>query len=208
MSVTPLERLAALHGIEPGYHDVFGAWHAPSEATQRALLAAMGVDERSSEAIDTALAEHEREHWSRVLPAVAVLRSGGLRNGLRIHLREASLARTLALRIVEESGEQREERIDPLALTRPEVMERGELQVHAFTLPLPADLPEGYHHPTILEGGAALGGATLVVAPDHAYLPRALEDGGRVWGSTVQLYGLRSARNAGIGDLADLRACA
>jgi len=39
-----LERLAALHGVEPGYHDVFGKWHATPEACHRALLEAMGVD--------------------------------------------------------------------------------------------------------------------------------------------------------------------
>jgi len=27
-----LERLAALHGVEAGYHDVFGQWHATTEA--------------------------------------------------------------------------------------------------------------------------------------------------------------------------------
>ena len=208
MNPTPLARLAALYGVEPGYHDVFGAWHAPGEDTQRALLAAMGVDAGSAESIEAALAQHEREHWSRVLPAVAVLRPEALRAGVRIHLREASLARALAWRIVEETGQHREERIDPLALARLEVAERGELHVHAFTLPLPGDIPEGYHRLAILEGGAPLGEATLVVVPAHSYLPRALEEGGRVWGSTVQLYGLRSARNAGIGDFADLRECA
>ncbi len=208
MTQTPLEKLADLHGVEPGYHDVFGAWHAPSDDTRRALLAAMGVDASTALAIDAALAAHEREHWSRVLPAVLVLRAGALRAGTRIHLREGSLARTLAWRIAEETGANREGRIDPLALARIEVHESSELHIHAFTLPLPADLPEGYHRLTILEGGAVLGEAVLAVAPSHAYLPPAIGDGGRVWGCTLQLYGLRSERNAGIGDFADLRACA
>ena len=55
MTQAPLERLAELHGVEPGYHDVFGKWHAPSEETRRALLAAMGVDAATPEAIDAAL---------------------------------------------------------------------------------------------------------------------------------------------------------
>ena len=41
----------------------------------------------------------------------------------------------------------------------------------------------------------------VVVAPARAYAPQ-----GRSWGIAVQLYTLRSARNAGIGDFADLRA--
>ncbi len=208
MTQSPLGRLASLHGVEPGYHDVFGKWHAPREDTQRALLAAMGVDAGTPEAIATALAEHESRHWSRVLPEVAVLRVASLGTGIRIHLREASLSRTLAWRIAMEDGGHREERIDALALPRLEVFERGDLRVHAFMLPLPTDLPEGYHRIAIVEGAAVSGESTLVVAPERCYLPRAIEEGARVWGSTVQLYGLTSARNAGIGDFADLRECA
>ena len=40
--------------------------------------------------------------------------------------------------------------------------------------------------------------------PSRAWLPPALERRGRRWGIAVQLYGLRSARNWGIGDFTDL----
>ncbi len=45
----------------------------------------------------------------------------------------------------------------------------------------------------------------LRIEPGACYRPEALESGGRVWGFTVQLYGLRSERNWGIGDFGDLR---
>ncbi|HEX5318850.1 MAG TPA: 4-alpha-glucanotransferase [Stellaceae bacterium] len=64
---------------------------------------------------------------------------------------------------------------------------------------LPAGLPLGYHR---LD--TASGTATIAVAPARAYLPPALDDGARSWGLTAQLYGLRSARNWGIGDFTDL----
>ena len=40
---------------------------------------------------------------------------------------------------------------------------------------------------------------------DRCHQPEPLELGARLWGFTVQLYGLRSARNWGIGDFGDLR---
>src|SRR4051812_27753809 len=44
------------------------------------------------------------------------------------------------------------------------------------------------------------------VEKSRCYQPPLLDADGRVWGFTVQLYGLRSARNWGIGDFGDLRA--
>ena len=52
----PLDRLAALAGLEPGYHDVAGIWHETQPETKRALLAAMRLD---SEAADAAIARLE-----------------------------------------------------------------------------------------------------------------------------------------------------
>jgi (1->4)-alpha-D-glucan 1-alpha-D-glucosylmutase len=55
-------------------------------------------------------------------------------------------------------------------------------------------------------GPPAKGKSTLHVEPGRCYQPEILEKGGRVWGFMVQLYGVRSERNWGIGDFSDLRA--
>jgi (1->4)-alpha-D-glucan 1-alpha-D-glucosylmutase len=47
--------------------------------------------------------------------------------------------------------------------------------------------------------------ATVRLEPGRCYEPALLAQGGRIWGFAVQLYGLRSKRNWGIGDFADLR---
>ncbi len=65
-------------------------------------------------------------------------------------------------------------------------------------LPLPPDLPIGYHELRPLDGRAA---RRLIVAPARCHLP----EGFRTWGWAVQLYALRSRTSWGIGDLADLR---
>jgi hypothetical protein len=48
--------------------------------------------------------------------------------------------------------------------------------------------------------------AKLKIRPGRCHQPELLERGGRVWGFMVQLYGVRSARNWGVGDFGDLRA--
>ncbi len=63
-------------------------------------------------------------------------------------------------------------------------------------------LPWGYHRLTV-EG---LPGSTLLIcAPQRCHEASAVAEGGRLWGMAVQLYGLRSPRNWGMGDFGDLR---
>ena len=53
--------------------------------------------------------------------------------------------------------------------------------------------------------GTRVPGKIKSLEKQRCYQPPLLEEGGRLWGFTVQLYGLRSARNWGIGDFGDLR---
>ncbi len=200
-----LERLAELCGVERGYEDVFHEWHETPATAIRAVLAALGVKAASDAEIEASIAEVERDARRRVVPPVTVLRAATLRGGVRIHVPEGALARTLAWRIVEEDGELREERFDPLNLKPAGEFDVGDRRVHAFELPLPADLREGYHWLSILESGAAIGEGMLVVAPDAGYVAPAIAEGERLWGASLQLYGVRSQHNAGIGDFTDLR---
>src|SRR3954462_7113355 len=47
--------------------------------------------------------------------------------------------------------------------------------------------------------------ARVELEAGRCHQPEMLEQGGRVWGFMVQLYGVRSKRNWGIGDFGDLR---
>src|SRR5437899_252342 len=53
--------------------------------------------------------------------------------------------------------------------------------------------------------GPARKPARVALEPGHCYEPELLARGGRIWGFAVQLYGIRSQRNWGIGDFGDLR---
>src|ERR671935_2717985 len=47
--------------------------------------------------------------------------------------------------------------------------------------------------------------AKVSLVPGRCYEPELLAQGARLWGFVVQLYGLRSKRNWGIGDFGDLK---
>ena len=72
----PLDRLAEHYGIVPAYTDNWGRRHEVSEATRRALLAALGVPVASDDELRSSLERIEVEAWSEALPPVAVLRAG------------------------------------------------------------------------------------------------------------------------------------
>jgi 4-alpha-glucanotransferase len=61
--------------------------------------------------------------------------------------------------------------------------------------------PLGTHQLSLTVDAYARALVRVLVVPERAHQPR-----GRVWGIALQLYTLRSARNHGIGDFADLRA--
>ena len=205
MTDASLARLAGLCGIEEGYHDIWGAWRATAPETQRRLLETLGVDTNDAAASARAV---ERGRWEHVVAPMTVVRRAALARGIRVQLPEAALARSLSWRLVEESGETHEERMDPLALERIEELARDDWRAIAFRLPLPAEVPDGYHRISIFAGASLLGEGLVALAPDRCYLPSVLTEGARLWGATVQLYGVRSSRNAGIGDFTDLRRCA
>jgi 4-alpha-glucanotransferase len=77
------------------------------------------------------------------------------------------------------------------------VLESGEER--APPARLPGGLPLGWHR-LVHPGGER----RLVVAPGRCHLPDWLARGGRARGWAAQLYGLRSRRSWGIGDLGDL----
>jgi 4-alpha-glucanotransferase len=64
----------------------------------------------------------------------------------------------------------------------------------------PPDLPEGNHRLQLIDASGYSEDAPLIVAPARAFGG----DFDRCWLLAVQLYGVRSARNWGIGDFGDL----
>lgn len=195
-----LHALAERMGIEPEYRDVRGQVMRASEETQRALLAAMGVPAPDEAAAQAALQALEREAWRHALPPVLVLRDAEPAPAIALTLPAATqrLAWTLTL----EGGETRAGEAVFGELAAVSAAEAEGRQMERRLLPLPPDLPWGYHRLAVTPGE---GSAAIIVTPGRCWLPPALARGERLWGVSTQLYLLRSATDWGIGDYGDLR---
>ncbi|MEW6164317.1 MAG: 4-alpha-glucanotransferase [Pseudomonadota bacterium] len=176
-----LRALADRCGVADEYHDIWGGHHPTSTYTRQAILTAMHFPP-ARVAADPAglLAGLEREEARRPLPPVVVVRAGAT---LRIPQRLPGARWTLVLE-------------DGTADAGGHCPDNGDLE-------LPAPETTGYHRLDFRQGDAAHT-LPLIVVPARCHQPAALEDGGRRWGLTVQLYGIRSGRNWGIGDFGDL----
>ncbi|WP_374228123.1 4-alpha-glucanotransferase [Streptacidiphilus sp. ASG 303] len=168
-----LAELAAAHRVDTEYDPGSGPV-AVSRDTLVAVLAALGVDASTPEAVRAALEEHRRRAAARLLPPCVVARAG----------RQVSVAVPAGAELWVELEDGGVRRVAAGAGTPARV--------------LPPDLPLGRHtlHARLPDRTAA---APLVVAPARLEpLP------GRSWGFLVQLYSVLSERSWGMGDLADL----
>jgi (1->4)-alpha-D-glucan 1-alpha-D-glucosylmutase len=202
-----LDRLCACCGVLPCYRDIWGTDHPASDATKRALLAAMGMPADTEEAAAASLDRCEQREWTSPLPPVLVVRAGALPHCIAIALPEHEAGGLYRWRLCRESGSEMAGECVPDSL---EEAGRYTLDGRAFVrrmLPLDIEIEQGYHR-FLLEPADGRGAAAemrLIVAPDACYQPPAIQGEGRVWGFAAQLYGIRSERNWGIGDFGDLR---
>ncbi|MBV9825760.1 MAG: 4-alpha-glucanotransferase [Alphaproteobacteria bacterium] len=174
-----LRHIAGLVGIGAHHQDALGVWHDVSEDTLAALIGAFSLPTDPQQAAEALAAERDAAPFGLGTAEVVTQDTRYLR------LRTSGNGAIDWCCQLEEGGELRGACHD------------GEVQL--------PELPLGYHRLT-LDGGGDIAGITLIVAPNSAYLPPALQYGARSWGVTTQLYGLRSATDWGIGDFSDLAA--
>jgi 4-alpha-glucanotransferase len=204
----PVHRLARFLGVLDEYTDNDGQLHRITDETCAALLAAMDVPTASDAEVLAYLEKLERERQREILPPALVIRQEELTAGIEIGLPESVVEAEephWCLRVTDgadETGKLRAEQ--SFAST---VKPRESEAWLCFRLPITREIPLGYHHLRIvsMKRGHTIAETTLIVTPSRAYLPPALENGGRTWGPAVQLYGLRSRSNWGMGDFSDLR---
>jgi hypothetical protein len=137
--------------------------------------------------------------WAEALPPVRAVAAGS--GAWSVALRVPLAMRTLRWQLTDEAGRVVDGEADAASLHETARAERDGTWLCERVLQMATALAAGYHRLHI----DGLPGETLLLAtPGRCYRPPAVRDGGRVWGTAVQLYSLRSPRNWGIGDFSDL----
>jgi len=197
-----LDRAAALWGIEPEYEDTWGRRHVTRPEVEQAILETLGVRTGSLEQLDQTAEERLWQEWSGLLPPVVVLGEEGRTLHLSLPWERTGCPVRLAVQL--EDGSQRGWDLNLEGL---ETSCWAELRGRTFVrklVPLPEDLPLGYHDLRVALEGGPTATTRLILCPDRAYMPAVIGDGKRTAGLAVAFYGLRSARNWGCGDFTDL----
>ncbi len=164
----------------------------------------LGVHVESAESIENALAQARDGAVRRLVEPVALIDAEATSASVTISVPARLDGAMLRWRLTEEAGTLRSGECSVGKLPRLQEREAGGEDFVSRRLELDWRLSEGYHRLELELDGQPGAAATLIVAPARCWLPPSLEGDGRLWGCSVQLYGLRSARNWGIGDLGDL----
>ncbi len=202
----PLDRLCALYGVAVGYRDPAGDEHPVPDSTRRALLGALGVavgdEERERASLESAL----EAEWTRVLPPVLVVRQGVEALELELSLPSDVAEGSLHWSLLEETGRRVEGILDleTQGTARQRWIEGRAWERRHLSLEPPSE--PGYHRLELRsqQDRLLLAATQVILAPARCYLPDGVSGEHCVWGLETQLYGVRSARNWGIGDFSDL----
>jgi 4-alpha-glucanotransferase len=200
---TLVERLAKARGIGDAYYSYKGELKQFSLTTKAAILRAMHCQIDDVAALQLQIQESEATHPRGLLGGVIVSRVGARTARVNTPALEQNARLTWTVHL--EGGGTRSGEVRAWDLP-----ERGSHQQEGRwfvlrDLPLPTDLPAGYHRLEIELEFAGRESSALIVAPEVCHEPLDLASGSRLWGVAVQLYSLRSESNWGIGDFSDLK---
>lgn len=186
-----LTELAQAFGLQTSFRDTTGRRVQTSAEALQAVLAVMGVEVGNEPDVRNALRERQLARNKPGLDPVLVCMEG---EGGRATIRVQGGCTDAECTLVREDGVCSSWRAE-LPPSGPGDKAAG--CAFAATIELPA-LPAGYHS-LVVEAGRQRYESTVISAPG-----RAASFERRGWGAFAPVYALRSARNAGAGDVRDL----
>jgi 4-alpha-glucanotransferase len=198
-----LLRAAAERGIEREYWDIFHKKHEVSLDALRSILQALGCSTENQEAIDRDRFHRFRQAVQLPLPKTLVVSE--THKSAAVTLLAPARGR-ISYEIALEDGASLTGSAEIAQLHQTQQIFIDNQSWATYQLPLPFELPLGYHVLRVSVNDQFIAETKLILCPAHAYLPERLAGGGKTAGFNVTLYGLRSKRNWGCGDFTDLHA--
>ncbi|MDI9446802.1 MAG: 4-alpha-glucanotransferase [Pirellulaceae bacterium] len=201
MAERALQTLARLYGVQPSYVDV---WRKRRWSSHEAVLRALqllGAPLASAAGAASALRFRRQELWQEMLPPVLAAFGGKAGCPLRVPESLSGTKYRCQLDLEDGASLAFAGRVEDLAIQRAGVVERV-----AYTrriLPLPDNLPHGYHRLHVELGGRAAE-SLLIAAPPLTYRPSPRQQ--RIWGVFLPLYSLHRQSGSAAGDFSDLAA--
>ena len=199
-----LRELARSFGVQVEYVDTSGAIKAAEPESLLAVLRALGAEISGVDQAGQRLRARRLAAWRRRVEPVVVIWVGESAV-VPIRLQAHRAAASLDCRMVQASGE--ENRWTTQAEDLP-VVTTAEVEGERFIvrdLPMPGDLPWGYHRLTIEFDDREAAETLIIVAPTKAYTPPVV-DGKRPWGVFCPLHALHGESTWSAGDHSDLEA--
>jgi 4-alpha-glucanotransferase len=197
MDATLRAELIAFCGIETEFNDAWGNPTTVSEQHQLDLLNAQGFDTEDEATARLQLLHRQLDYWQLPLQPVSV-QSHAAPQYLQLQVTLMQANETFALQLIREDGESESFNVTPVDGELMQVTVLDGVEYHQYQHPLPQQLAPGYHQ---LQLGVLE--QRLIITPEQCFQPSQF-DKQKQWGIALQLYGLRSARNWGIGDFTDL----
>ena len=194
-----LEKLLYQRGVSSEYFSYSGERLSVAYQSRMNFLRAMNYDIDDATQIESAVFDLDAKPWKSWLPEHCFAEQGKV----ELHVHPDELEQHFDYKIITECGRCVQGNFSPR-----ELCESGEYYIakvrytaRQWTLP---SIPFGYHELRLSSGGEEQT-SRLIFAPDQCYLLNKATAQNEVLGISCQLYTLRSERNWGIGDFADLR---
>ena len=206
MSSSALNMFMELKGIDPNFVDAWGNSAKVSEENIRNLIKKMGYDAESDQSLTEYYLEQENIHWLSLLPPVSVFQKNETYT-LDVCLPIDFVTDDLFYTIITEDKKKITQKYAAINFPLLATKEISEVEFQLYQIPLTLDLPFGYHSLSLYEQGNddPLATMSLIITPKSCYTPEAILQGNKNWGTSVQLYCVKSETNWGIGDFSDLK---
>ncbi|MDX1678466.1 4-alpha-glucanotransferase, partial [Arsukibacterium sp.] len=206
----PIKQLAALAGLQDSYVHAQGHVEHIALADQQALLEAMGYDLSSSDAIARQISQLQQQPWAEIVAPVQVLAE---EQPVTVRIQQPAATAHSQWQWQLET-EQQQSYSGQLRISTSDIIARqqfADTEYLAANLSLDVELGPGYHQLTLTPQRSTANADSqsyqqqLIVTPNRCFQLQDQAVLHKTMGPAVQLYALRSSRNWGIGDFADLK---